>query len=374
MTLIRALEYALGPRFRKDLLSLLRHRMQPSPDVLFVAGSQVDLQWVIPAYEAAVARGLNCAFAGPDLSVPPGAAYVNMTMHVLRFARATLLVTATSGLTLARMPRSCVRRVAVPHSLVSLHMVYPPGTFDGYTDVFCCGEHHLVEIEAMNRRDGLAGRRPVLIGYGKFERLATTRPTAPTVDGGPTHVLVGPSWGPGNLLETLGEALLIRLLAEGYRVTLRPHPSFFVYGDALIARIVEGLRGFSSFVLENSVEESHALWTADMMIADYSGFAMEFAFVRERPVLYVDVPPKVLNPGWRDLGPTPLELAVRERIGVVVPPAVDEVIAGLARLGQDTAQWASRIRQERERHWVNFGGFGEACAEELAGMLATARQ
>lgn len=371
MNLLRALRYALGSRGRRDLLSLLRHRMQSAPDILFVAGSQVDLQWVIPAYEAAMARGLRCAFAGPGLAVPPGAPHVDITVHLLRFTRTRIMVTATSGLTPARMPR-CAHRVAVPHSLVSLHMVYPAGTFDGYTDVFCCGAHHIDEIEAMNRHDGLAGRRPVLIGYGKLERLATTRPAV--VPAGARHVLVGPSWGPGNILETLGAALFLRLLADGWRVTLRPHPSFFIYGDAQIGPLVEGLRGHPAFTLENSVEESRALWTADTMIADYSGFAMEFAFVRERPVLYVDVPPKVLNPDWRELGPVPLELSVRERIGLVVPPSVAEVIAGLERLAQDPAQWVTRIVQERKHDWANFGRFGEACAAELDSMFAQTQQ
>jgi len=374
MNMRRALKYALGVRLRRDLLSLLRHGLGPVPDILFVAGSQVDLQWVLPAYEQAVARGLRCAFAGPGLAVPAGACYVDITVHLLRFVRARIMVTATSGLTANRMPRGSVRRVAVPHSLVSLHMVYPAGTFDGYTDIFCCGEHHRAEIEAMNRHAGVTGRRPVLVGYGKFERLAMTRPAGAPRSDGRRHVLIGPSWGAGNILETMGEPLVARLLTEGYRVTLRPHPSFFIYGDAQIAPLVQACRDHPMFTLENSVEESRALWDADMMIADYSGFAMEFAFIRERPVLYVDVPPKVLNPGWHELGPKPLELSVRERIGLVVPAVIDEVVEGLQRLAQAPAQWGERIRLERQRDWVNFGRFSEVCADELRRMLDDSRQ
>ncbi|WP_141211485.1 hypothetical protein [Rhodoferax sp. TH121] len=359
---------------RRDLFSLLWHWMGSAPDILFVAGSQVDLQWVLPAYERAVARGMRCAFAGPGLVVPDGACYVDITVHLLRFVRARIMVTATSGLTANRMPRGSVRRVAVPHSLVSLHMVYPAGTFDGYTDVFCCGEHHRAEIEAMNRHAGVTDRRPLLVGYGKFERLATTRPDGPPRTDGRMHVLIGPSWGAGNILEIMGGPLFARLLAEGYRVTLRPHPSFFIYGDAQITPLVHACRDHPLFTLENSVEESRALWDADMMIADYSGFAMEFAFIRERPVLYVDVPPKVLNPGWRELGPTPLELSVRERIGLVVPAELEDVVSGLRHLAHDPAQWAEQIRRERVRDWVNFGRFGEVCAGELSRMLNDRRQ
>lgn len=371
MTIRRAFRYLFGARARRDLTSLARHCGQACPDILFVAGSQVDLQWVMPAYEGATAQGLKCAFAGPDLVVPPHARYINISVHMLRFIRARIMVTATSGLTRARMP-SCWCRVAVPHSLVSLHMVYPAGTFDGYTDVFCCGVHHQLEIDSMNQQDGLVGRRrSVLIGYGKFENLVAIRPNndGPASNAG-KHVLIGPSWGPGNIIETMGKALLDYLLGNGYKVTLRPHPSFFINGDTEIAPLIERWRSHPAFVLESSLEESHALWAADMMIADYSGFAMEFAFVRERPVLYVDVPPKVLNPGWREIGLIPLELSIRERIGVVVPPTLDSIIAGLDQLNKESDLWPERIRQERARNWVNFGNFGFCCAEELTRMLA----
>ena len=372
--MLRALKYMLGHRARRDICSLFQRLLQPAPDVLFAAGSQVDLQWVIPAYAAAVKQGMRCAFAGPSLSVPEGAAYYDISMHVLRFFRAPLFATATTGLTPALMPRRSTRRVAILHSLVSMHMVYPSGTFDGYTDIFCCGQHHVAEVDAMNRHDNVTGRRPVLIGYGKSELLVPTRPAGPGPETDDRHVLIGPSWGKGNILEIMGQALISRLLAEGYRVTLRPHPSFFIFGDELISPLVASYIGHPAFSLESSLEESTALWTADLMIADYSGFAMEFAFIRSKPVLFVNVPPKVLNPNWQALGPMPLELTVRELIGVVVGPEVDAVIAGFDRLQDDPARWSAAIDQMRERYWVNFGRFGEVCAQELLNMLSEVRQ
>jgi len=366
---MRTLRYLLGSRFRRDLLSLKRHRMEVAPNILFVAGSQVDLQWVIPAYEASVVRGLSCAFAGPGLAVPVGAQYIDVTVHLLRFVRARITVTSTTGLNRTHMPRSSIRRVAVPHSLVSLHMAYPKGTFDGYTDIFCCGAHHYTEIEAMNREKHMQERRPVRIGYGKLERLLMVRSDEKTCDKSIKHVLIGPSWGSGNILQAMGASLIRSLLADGYKVTLRPHPSFFTYGDALVAPLIKEFCRQRGFFLENSLEESRALWTADFMVTDYSGFAMEFAFVRELPVLYVDVPPKVLNPDWRSLKLEPIEISVRDRIGLTVPPIVDEVLLGLKQLEGDSKSWILRIQQERKSSWFNYGEFGDACAEELQRML-----
>lgn len=366
----KLLKYVLTGKGFAAAGSLLRQRIGRGHDVIFAAGSQVDLQWVIPAYEETRRRGLACSLAGPALSPPDGSDYIDVPVQLFPMLRPRAIVTATSGLRLQHMPRTARFRVAVPHSLVSLHMVYPAGTFDPYTDVFCCGEHHVAEIAAMNRLAGRTDRRAILVGYGKAERLAETRTENLKTDGDRPHILIGPSWGKGNILETMGDELLARLLAEGYRVTLRPHPSFFIYGDAQLAPIVEKWRGHEAFTLESSVEESRALWTADIMIADYSGFAMEFAFMRERPVLYVDVSPKVLNPGWQALGLTPLELSIRERIGTIAKPDVSAVLEGLSRLGADQSEWSTRIRIERDRVWANFGHFAEACASELTRMLA----
>lgn len=370
MAVAKLLEYALSGEALRQGVSVLRHRLGRRYDVIFAAGSQVDLQWIIPAYEATRRRGIVCALAGPALVTPPGSEYINLPVRLFPLLRTRAIVTATSGLKAQHMPRGAMHRVAVPHSLVSLHMVYPTGTFDPYTEIFCCGEHHVAEVEAMNRLAARSDRRPVLVGYGKAERLLETKDETASLADGRTHVLIGPSWGKGNILETIGEGLLARLLAEGYRVTLRPHPSFFIFGDAQLAPIVEKWRGHEAFTLESSVEESRALWSADMMIADYSGFAMEFAFMRERPVLYVDVPSKVLNPDWRKLGLTPIEISIRERLGTIVKPDVEVVVEGLRNMEADKSEWPVRIRNERDRVWANFGNFSEVCAVELETMLA----
>ncbi|MDO9418348.1 hypothetical protein [Pararhizobium sp.] len=366
----KLLRYALSGEGFRQAAALFGHCIGKSYDVVFAAGSQVDLQWVIPAYVAARARGIVCALAGPELKMPAGMEYINLPIRLFPLLRTRIIVTATTGLKAAHMPRQAVHRVAVPHSLVSLHMVYPEGTFDPYTDIFCCGSHHLAEIEAMNRLAGRADRRPTLIGYGKAERLLETRPKTTASMDGRLHILIGPSWGKGNILEAIGDPLLARLLAQGYRVTLRPHPSFFILGNAQLAPLVEKWREHEAFALENSLEESRALWTADLLIADYSGFAMEFAFMRERPVLYIDVPSKVLNPKWGDVGSTPIELYIRDRIGIVVPPDVELVMDGLRKISQHDTEWSGRIHHERETAWVNLGHFGEACAAELSNMLA----
>lgn len=367
MRLFRVLTYLLGGRLLQDLRSLVRNRLGRPPALLFFAGSQIDLKWILPVYRLGIERGVRCAIVGPNLVLPPEVSYLDATAHALRFMRTKIMATATTGLTPWKMPRDSSRNVAIPHSLVSFHMVYPPGTFDGYTDVFCSGMHHVNEILEMNRLEGVKNRRPVLIGYEDGVLRRKRWEDAPEPCKG--HVLLGPSWAPGNILEAMGEELIEALLADGYAVTLRPHPAFFIGGDRLVTKIVDRFAEEKGFVLEKSTQESNALWAADVLIADYSGFALEFAFIRERPVLYVDVPPKELNAGWRDLGLEPLEMAARRSLGVLVPPRVDEVMSGVAGLVGSPESWGGEIRRLRAQYWVNFGGFAEAAIIELQAML-----
>jgi hypothetical protein len=367
MKFFRVLTYLLGGRLLRDFRSLVRNRLGCSPSLLFFAGSQIDLKWILPTYRLGIERGIRCAIVGPNLVLPPEVSYLDATAHALRFMRTKIMATATTGLTPWKMPRVSSRNVAIPHSLVSFHMVYPPGTFDGYTDIFCSGVHHVNEILQMNRHGGVKKRRPVLIGYEDGGLHRKQWEDVPELCKG--HVLLGPSWAPGNILEAMGEELIEALLANGYAVTLRPHPAFFISGDPLVTRIVDRFTREKGFVLEESTQESNALWSADVLIADYSGFALEFAFIRERPVLYVDVPPKELNAGWRDLGLEPLEIAARRALGVLVPPRVDEVMSGVARLVGSPERWGGEIKRLRAQYWVNYGRFAEAAIVEFQAML-----
>lgn len=367
MKFIRIIKYFWAGRFLRDLRSIFFARLDASPEIIFFAGSQIDLKWILPIYRLGVDSGIRCVIAGPSLILPPYYTYIDVTAHALKFLRTKIMATATTGLTPQKMPRASFRNVAIPHSLLSFHMVYPSGTFDGYTDVFCSGIHHYNEIIKMNHLDGISNRRPILIGYEDGILYGAQEKGNSTIR--KCHVLLGPSWAPGNILETIGEELIEALLASGYHVTLRPHPSFFTIGHSEIERILDRFGDDKSFELESSTQESRALWTADVLISDYSGFALEYAFIRVRPVLYVDVLPKELNPAWRDIELEPIELFSRRSLGLLVAPKINEIVNGVSILVASPERWTAEIERVRMQHWVNFGSYAQAAIFELQAML-----
>ena len=63
-----------------------------------------------------------------------------------------------------------------------------------------------------------------------------------------------------------------------------------------------------------------SLYRSDLLISDWSGMAIEYALGLEKPVLFIDVPPRVRNPDYEELGIDPIERFIRSEIGAVVSP------------------------------------------------------
>ena len=53
------------------------------------------------------------------------------------------------------------------------------------------------------------------------------------------------------------------------------------------------------------------------MISDWSGVALEYAFVFYKPVVFCDIPKKINNPNYMDLKLEPIEVSLRHKIGVI---------------------------------------------------------
>jgi len=261
--------------------------------------------------------------------------------------------------------------VYVHHALVSQHMVYRERAFDHFDVLMCAGPHHVRETRAREVQAGLPAKRVVEHGYGPVDLLMAGRPGPIERAGAPRHALVAPSWGPNSLLENVGERVCRSLLAAGLRVTLRPHPRSYTVNAVALERIATALEGGGRFSVDRAQDSRAAYRDADLMVSDWSGAALEFAFGLERPVIYIDTPRKVNNPDWAALGIEPIEASLRETLGVIVPPAEADAIGprALALLGEAEHRRA-RIVAARDAWLFNPDRSGVAGAQVLLDLLA----
>jgi hypothetical protein len=349
------------------------------PEFIFFCGSVASEMWIESVHEELQRRGASSVILISWRRPMPNEEFANGAMYFMSrlgarlltfFLRCRVFVTATSGMRRSALPRTAVS-VHVPHSLVSLHMVYPKGAFDHYDYVFACGEHHIAEIAAMYSKHYVRAPKPLLVGYGKSDSLCADFKEPISVRSG-RHVVIAPSWGEGNILETMGVPLIGRLLGEGWHVTVRPHPALW-QETSLISTLRKSFSGVGEFTMQAAIGADNSFLHADALISDYSGIALEFSFTADKPVLFVDVPRKVLNQDWSKVGLEPVEISLRTEIGLLVPADVDAVVSGLAMLQASSSAWLERIRRARAVHSVNHGAFTACCTETLMRMSGEGR-
>ena len=244
--------------------------------------------------------------------------------------------------------------VYVMHSLVSTHVVYPQGCFDGFGSIFCAGPHHLKELEAalQNRTCGKCSLVPS--GYEYVDRLVVRGQRAASGDTRRLHVLFAPSWGKGNVLARCGDRV-VESLIETYDVCLRPHVQNLKEDGDMLDRIRSRFASDPHFTLDTEPSAEPQILGADLVVSDSSGLAFEYALVRLRPVIFLDGPMKVFNEGWQECANAPgIERTYRERIGVVIKD-VDELPGRAQDLLAEVEAWRGRILPIRDELLYHFG-------------------
>lgn len=270
--------------------------------------------------------------------------------------------------------RHPVHYIYLQHSLVSLHMVYRPGAFDHYNTIFCAGPHHIAEIKAMEKYGSLPAKTCVKHGYARLDAIlertqpyATQKPIQKKTPNAPRHVLIAPSWGKHGFIESgLAKLVVAQLLGCGFQVTLRPHPQTFKFASRHIQTITQPYLKNSRFTLEENVASQTSLHQSDIMISDWSGAALDYAFGLEKPVVFIDIPRKINNPDYDSLNIEPLELSLRKSLGSVVSTNKLSTIPQVIEMLLHKAVNFSAIREQ----WVfNIGHSNQAGKNYLMALL-----
>ena len=279
----------------------------------------------------------------------------------LLFVKCKVLVMTMTDLNQFHIKRSIypVHYVYVFHSPVSTHMIYFYGAFDHYDSILCVGPHQIEEIRKHEELCNLPQKELVEAGYYPLERIYNNYQdyiTKQALSSKKTTVLVAPSWGVKNILESCGERLVDLLLKNGYDVVVRPHPETVKREPQLINSLTAVFGNNPAFTLERSIVYTDSLLESDVLICDYSGIGLKYAFATERPVLFLDVPYKIRNEKYKELGIEPLELALRSEIGVVVSPEdLDIVPQVIEKLKSDKIEYRERLSNLRQRHIYSLG-------------------
>jgi hypothetical protein len=153
--------------------------------------------------------------------------------------------------------------------------------------------------------------------------------------------------------------------------------AFWRLAGESLGELRDRFQGRPNFTLATGRPEGDEFFNADVLITDWSGSGLSFSYSRERPVLFIDIPRKVLNPEYERFANLPLEVTIRDKIGAVLSPARVAEAPGLVASLHDRRGYSisaeARRRAPRplpgsptKAHWQERRGYYQT-GQRLAG-------
>lgn len=285
---------------------------------------------------------------------------------------ADMVVMTMPDLETYHIKRSYVRKnieyVYTDHGVSSDNLMLRTHALDHFDTLFCVGPHQVAEARAIEALYGLKPRTLVEVGYDLLDRMIADFGAMPLNTAPKKTILIGPSWQVDNILDSCLDPLLKSLLPLGHRIILRPHPQYVrLYPDRMhaIASRYASLVG-EDFIIQTDFSSTDTVYSADLLITDWSNIGYEYALSTLKPVLYINTPMKVMNPEWEQIDVVPFDIRIRDQIGASLDPSE------LSKAGETAANLLARagefrdlIRQIRETEIFNLGSAAKVGADYI---------
>ena len=292
--------------------------------------------------------------------------YINkLVAFVFPFITTKILVLTMTDLGRYHIKRSVneVNHVYMFHAINSIHMQYSLDAFNHYDTIFCVGEHHVDEIRESEKLYNLNRKELVKVGYSWLEDIESNFNNSKS---GKIKILIAPTWSKGNIFETCIEVILEKLSSLQYEIILRPHPEFIKRHSFKFEQICDKYQSYSNIIFDNKSFSSDHIFESNILITDWSGIAIEYAWGMLKPVIYIDTPKKIYNPKYKNLKIIPIEDKIRELNGKILTisqcESIDIVVQESLKLKKDNI---NNLISLREKYIFNWGKSSEVAANYI---------
>ncbi|MBM3468427.1 MAG: hypothetical protein FJX71_03230 [Alphaproteobacteria bacterium] len=278
---------------------------------------------------------------------------------LLKFVKTDTILTATSCISKTHFNKQVKNFIYMPHSLVSLHSVYPDSAFDDFNIIFASGPHHLEEFREIKKRKGQS-YKGFKVGYGKLDLLKEKPKSSKPL------ILLAPSWGEYNFKNVFNKDLIENLLCTSWELVLRPHPLTIrqeeIYLDELKLKHPE-------LIIDLDVSNTSFLEKASILITDYSGISMEFMALHQKPVIFLNLPAKIINQNFHSYNSEAMEQTIRTIVpNQIVEPDPKTLKKSIERLLKEKPTLNKSILDLFIYNRHQAGNFGAKYLKELTGI------
>lgn len=305
------------------------------------------------------------------------------TALLMMLVETDIFIMTTPDLDKFYLKRSFIKKdieyIYAPHDSLSVHMGFREGALDAFDTILCTGQHVVNEMKAIVAMKNLPEKNLVEFGFPLLDELveAGRKENENRKAGKVKEILIAPSWQEDNLLDSCIDDIIKGLYGKDYKIIVRPHPEYVKRYGYQLSKLVEKYADYDKELLsfELDFSSNKSIYSSDLLITDWSGISAEFCFATGRPALFVHTKPKVLNPEWEKVGITPIEIKLRNIIGVDVEKEnLGDIGNTVKELFKNQKTYKAKINEYYKTFTFNHGNAAEYGAKYILNSIAEKRK
>ena len=306
----------------------------------------------------------------------------NRLIVLMMKLEADIMVMTTPDLENFQLKRSYVKKdieyIYVPHDVNSANLTFHKDALDHFDTIFVSGIQNKAEIEEREEKYQLSRKNLVEWGSSVIDNMTEAyeemRKNAPEEGNGKKTILIAPSWQKDNILDSCIEGLLEELKGEGYRIIVRPHPQYVRHFEGKIDALAKQY-AVDGIEVQKDFSSNKTVYMADVLVTDWSSIAFEYAFSTLKPVLFINTPMKVVNPEYQELQTRPIDLVLRDKVGISLEPGrLEEASQAVHSLLYDNRFSTESLAALRDTYIYNVGSSGVVGARYIIEKLVERQQ
>ena len=292
----------------------------------------------------------------------------NRLIVLMMKLEADIMVMTTPDLENYHLKRSYVKKdieyIYVPHDVNSSNLTFHKEALDHFDTIFASGPKNKEEIQEREEKAGIAKKNIVEWGSSVIDNMSAAYQEL-RQDNEKKIVLVAPSWQKDNIMDSCIEDIVDGLIGEDVKIIVRPHPQYVRHFGGRIEMLIEKYAS-KGVEIQTDFSSNKTVYTADVLVTDWSSIAFEYAFSTLKPVLFINTPMKVVNPDYQELESVPIDLELRDKVGISLElDQVDKVAESIQTLLYDNRFAESSMAQMRDTYIYNVGQSGAVGAKYI---------
>lgn len=286
----------------------------------------------------------------------------------------SIMVMTTPDLENFQLKRSYVKKdieyIYVPHDVNSANLTFHKDALDHFDTIFASGPKNKAELLEREEKYNLPKKNIVEWGSSVIDNMMTAYEKLPAAqEKDRKTILIAPSWQKDNILDSCIEQILDGLKASGHRIIVRPHPQYVRHFEARIDALAAKYKE-DGIEVQKDFSSNSTVYTADLLVTDWSSIAYEYAFSTLKPVLFINTPMKVVNPDYKELSTVPIDIELRDKVGISVEEGeISGVAEVVDRLFHENRFSKASMAELRDAYIYHIGSSGKVGAKYIIDSL-----